>query len=77
MKVKVGEDCLYKRVSLFSSDQTAQDKEYCSNLVWLMKVKVGEDCLYKRMPLQPGDQAVQAKEGVMFLPCLVDGGKGW
>jgi hypothetical protein len=59
MKVKVSEECLYKRVSLFSSDQTAQDKEYCSNLVWLMKVKVGEDCLYKGVAFQPGDQTTQ------------------
>ncbi len=59
MKVKVGEDCLYKRVSLLQSDQTDQAKEWCPNLVWLMKVKVGEDCLYKRMSLQPGDQAAQ------------------
>ncbi len=51
MKVKVGEDCLYKGVALQPGDQTAQAKDWCSNLVWLMKVKVGEDCLYKRESL--------------------------
>jgi hypothetical protein len=60
MKVKVGEDCLHKRVSLQPGDQAAQAKKWYSNLVRLMKVKVGEDCLHKRVSLQPGDQAAQA-----------------